>query len=191
MTADWQQIIDKHYPAGRKVRGILLSHSRSVADEALSIAHRLRLPLSDEEIETAAMLHDIGIIATDAPGIDCNGSLPYLCHGAAGADMLRADGVDEKYALVAERHTGSGLTAEEIAAACLPLPSGRSYMPESLLEKLICYADCFFSKGGDGTRKNMDRVEASMAKFGPGVLARFKELRTLFGGESTFSATHI
>lgn len=187
MTAVWQHIIDLHYPAGREVRGILLSHSRSVADEAIAIAHRLRLPLSDEEIETAAMLHDIGIIATDAPGIDCHGTVPYLCHGAVGADMLRADGVDEKYARVAERHTGSGLTAEEIAAANLPLPAGRSYMPETLLEKLICYADCFFSKGGDGKRKSMERVEASMAKFGPGVLARFKELRSLFDTDSTFS----
>lgn len=180
MTADWQTIIDKHYPAGRRVRGILLSHSRSVADEALSIASRLHLPLVDDEIEAAAMLHDIGIIATNAPGIDCHGGMPYLCHGAVGADMLRNDGVDEKYARVAERHTGSGLSESEIVAANLPLPAGRSYMPDTLLEKLICYADCFFSKGGDGERKSMERVEESMAKFGPGVLARFFELRRIF-----------
>lgn len=182
MSGGWQEIIDKHYPVGRRVRGILLSHSRSVADEALSIARKLQLPLNDSEIEYAAMLHDIGIIATDAPGIDCTGSEPYLCHGAAGADMLRADGVDEKYARVAERHTGAGLTDVEIAAAGLPLPAGRSYLPETLLEKLICYADCFFSKGGDGSRKSMERVEASMAKFGPDVLRRFEKLREEFGG---------
>lgn len=180
MTTEWQTIIDKHYPAERKVRGILLSHSRSVAEEALSIAHRLKLPLADSEIETAAMLHDIGIIATDAPGIDCYGDMPYLCHGAVGADMLRGDGVDEKYARVAERHTGSGLTSGEIAAARLPLPSGRNYMPETLLEKLICYADCFYSKGGDGSRKSMEKVKTSMAKFGPGVLERFLELQRMF-----------
>lgn len=137
------------------------------------------------------MLHDIGIIATDAPGIDCHGDIPYLCHGSAGADMLRGDGVDEKYALVAERHTGSGLTADEIAASGLPLPAGRSYMPETLLEKLICYADCFFSKGGDGTRKSMERVEASMAKFGPDVLRRFRELRKFFDAEADFSADKL
>ena len=186
MTPDWHTIIDKHYPAGRRVRGILLSHSRSVADEALAIARRLNLPLTDEEIECAAMLHDIGIIATDAPGIDCHGDKPYLCHGAVGADMLRADGVDEKYARVAERHTGSGLTADEIAAAGLPLPGGRAYMPETLLEKLICYADCFFSKGGDGSRKSLERVEASMAKFGSGVLRRFLELRGMFPENEAF-----
>ncbi len=108
----WEEIIDRHYPADRKVRGILLSHSRSVADEALAIAARLHLAIPPDEIEAAAMLHDIGIIATDAPGIDCHGTEPYLIHGAIGADMLRADGADEVYARVAERHTGAGLTAD-------------------------------------------------------------------------------
>lgn len=178
---DWQNIIDSHYPAGRRARGILLSHCRAVAAEALGIARRLSLPLDAADIEGAAMLHDIGIIATDAPGIDCHGALPYLCHGVAGADMLRGAGAPEAYARVAERHTGAGLTHQEIAAAGLPLPADRSYMPETLLEKLICYADCFYSKGGDGRRKSMERVEASMAKFGPGVAARFADLRKLFG----------
>ena len=178
---DWQKIIDIHYPADRKVRGILLSHSISVRDLALYIARHLQLPLDHDEIEAAAMLHDIGIIATDAPGIDCHGSAPYLCHGAIGADMLRHDGAPEYLARVAERHTGAGLTADEIAAANLPLPPGRCYMPKSMLERLICYADCFFSKGGDGKMKKLDRVRYSMAKFGPEIARRFESLHNEFG----------
>lgn len=38
---DWKQEINNHYPADRKVRGILIAHSRSVATLALEIAHRL------------------------------------------------------------------------------------------------------------------------------------------------------
>ena len=176
----YNEVIDKYYPLQRRVRDILIEHSRCVANLALEIAHRKALPLSDEEITTAAMLHDIGIIATDAPGIDCHGTLPYLAHGAVGADMLRREGVDEKYALVAERHTGAGLTHEEIEHGGLPLPPGRSYMPQSMLEKLICYADCFYSKGGDMKRKDIARVRASMERFGSGVAARFEELDKLF-----------
>lgn len=178
---DWQKIIDLHYPADRKVRGILLSHSASVRDLALEIATNLNLSVDPARIEAAAMLHDIGIIATDAPGIDCHGSEPYLCHGAIGADMLRRDGAPEYLARVAERHTGAGLTADEIAAAALPLPPGRCYMPQSMLERLICYADCFFSKGGDGKIKKLDKVRNSMAKFGPEIVRRFEFLHNEFG----------
>ena len=35
------------------------------------------------------MLHDIGIFQTDAPGIHCFGSQPYICHGRLGAELLR------------------------------------------------------------------------------------------------------
>ena len=177
---DYRKFIDSTYPAGRKVSGILLVHSRAVADEALSIARRLKLDLDEADIEAAAMLHDVGIIRTNAPGIGCYGSAPYLCHGPLGADMLRSAGAPEKYALVAERHTGAGLTQKEIDARNLPMPAGRSYMPESLLEKLVCYADCFYSKSGTMLRKPFERVEASMAKFGDDVLLRFRELHRLF-----------
>jgi len=177
---NWQAVIDRYYPSDSKVRDILLRHSRSVADLAVEISHRKGLDLNDSDIEAAAMLHDIGIIATDAPGIECHGDRPYLTHGIIGADMLRNMGVDEQFAHVAERHTGAGLTHDEIAAAGLPLPSDRSYMPETLLEKLICYADCFYSKSGNMTRKPIERVRASMAKFGPGVAERFEALHQLF-----------
>lgn len=177
----YQQIIDRFYPHGLKVRDILLRHSHAVAEEALAIAHRHTLSLGDDEIVNAAMLHDIGIIRTNASGIGCYGLAPYLCHGVIGADMLRACGADEKYALVCERHTGAGLTSREIVDRNLSLPPDRSYMPESLLEKLICYADCFYSKSGDMQRKDIERVRRSMEKFGPEVLVRFEGLHRQFG----------
>ncbi|MDE6467960.1 MAG: HDIG domain-containing protein, partial [Muribaculaceae bacterium] len=87
------QIINSIYPAGRKVSGILLTHSEAVAREALEIAKRKNLGLDPDTVYAAAMLHDIGIIRTDAPGIGCYGCRPYLAHGPVGADMLRALGV--------------------------------------------------------------------------------------------------
>ena len=76
---NYNQIIDKYYPAGTRLRDIYMRHCRQVADKALTIAHGKRLPLPDPDIEAAAMLHDIGIFLTDAPGIDCHGSEPYIC----------------------------------------------------------------------------------------------------------------
>lgn len=177
---DYNSLINNIYPAGLKVRGILLYHSSKVAEEAIAIAARKNLDINPEHIRAAAMLHDIGIIRTNAPGIGCYGAAPYLHHGIIGADMLRAAGAPEEYARVAERHTGAGLTATEIKEAGLSLPLNRIYMPETELEKLICYADCFYSKGSNMERKPLERVLASMAKFGPGVLERFKELNEKF-----------
>lgn len=176
----WQEIIDKYYPAGTVLRDIYIGHCRSVADEAMEIARRKNLPLDQEEIEAASMLHDIGIFKTHAPSICCQGDEPYIMHGLIGGKLLRAEGVAESVARVAERHTGSGLTASEIEREGLPLPRV-DLLPETLLEKLICYADKFYSKSGDRKRKNIDKVRAGMARFGTESLERFEELHNLFG----------
>lgn len=175
----YQKIIDKYYPAGSRRRDIYIKHCRQVADKALAIAHAKGLELTDDEIVTGAMLHDIGIFLTDAPDIDCHGELPYLCHGIAGAELLRNEGFDEKYARIAERHTGAGITADEIKASGLPIPV-KDYLPETLLEKLICYADKFFSKSGTMEEKPLERVIASMSKFTPATLQRFNLLHAQF-----------
>lgn len=178
---DYQRIIDKYYPAGSPLRDIYMRHCRSVANLALDIARRKGLDLSPADIEAAAMLHDIGIVRTDAPGIHCHGSEPYLAHGRIGADLLRAEGAPEEYARVAERHTGAGLTPEDVARMSPMLPPDRSYMPQTLLERLVCYADKFYSKSGDMKIKPLDRVRASLAKFGEGASERFERLHQEFG----------
>lgn len=178
---DYQRIIDKYYPAGSPLRDIYMRHCRSVANLALDIARRKGLDLSPADIEAAAMLHDIGIVRTDAPGIHCHGSEPYLAHGRIGADLLRAEGAPEEYARVAERHTGAGLTPEDVARMSPMLRPDRSYMPQTLLERLVCYADKFYSKSGDMKIKPLERVRALLAKFGEGASERFERLHQEFG----------
>jgi len=175
----YQEIIDKYYPVDTKCRGIFLQHSRQVADKAIGIARRCNLDIPLETVETAAMLHDIGIFLTNAPDIDCHGTEHYICHGILGADLLRKEGIDEAIARVAERHTGAGLTIDDIEHQQLPLPR-KDYIPETLLEKLICYADKFFSKSGTMQEKTLDKVRASMARHSPESLARFDKLHQLF-----------
>ncbi len=125
------------------------------------------------------MLHDIGIFMTDADGIDCHGTERYLMHGVLGANLLREYGIDEKYARVAERHTGAGITAKEINTIGLPLPQ-KDLTPETLLERLVCYADKFYSKSGEMKEKSIERVRISIAKFGPDSAARFEKLHQEF-----------
>ena len=105
----YNSIIDKYYPAGTALRDIYLAHCRAVADEAVAICRRCNLPLDENEVRAAAMLHDIGIYATDAPGIECRGMEPYIRHVLIGAELLRREGMPEIYARVAVRHTGAAL----------------------------------------------------------------------------------
>ena len=128
------------------------------------------------------MLHDIGIHLTNAPGIDCHGKEAYLRHGILGAALLRTEGAPEWAARVAERHTGAGISVDDIRALHLPLPE-RDLMPETLLERLVCYADKFFSKSGDMQEKSLDRVRASMLKHSPETLTRFEALHREFHHE--------
>lgn len=178
---DYQHIIDKYYPGGTPLRDIYLRHCRQVADLAAEIATTRSLPLDPQEIEAAAMLHDIGIYLCDAPGIGCHGKEHYIRHGMLGADLLRREGAPEEYARVAERHTGAGLTRDDIVADGMPLPLDRCFMPQTLLERLICYADKFYSKSGDMARKPLPKVQVSMARFGPETYARFNALHREFG----------
>lgn len=166
LSFDPQAVIDKYYPEGTPLRDIYMRHARSVADFALEIARERSLPVDLRQVEAAALLHDIGIFLCDAPRIHCHGSEPYIAHGPLGAELLRREGAPEWAARVAERHTGAGIG---------------EMIPETLLEKLVCYADKFYSKSGSMERKTYAQVEASMARHGAENLARFRQLEQSLG----------
>jgi len=188
---DYQHIIDKYYPEENELRRILMVHSRGVADKALRIvdAHP-ELSLDRSFVEEAAMLHDIGIFRCNAPGIQCFGEAPYICHGHEGAELLRREGYP-RHARVCERHTGAGLTVAEIRLQALPLeippcPAGVSpqawepFLPETLEEQLICYADKFFSKTRPEQEKTFAQAERSLMKFGEEGVRRFQSWKEMF-----------
>lgn len=176
---NYQAIIDRYYPDDNELRHILMVHSQSVTARALRIvdAHP-ELRLDRRFVEEAAMLHDIGIFRCHAPSIACHGTEPYICHGRIGAELLRAEGC-ERHARVCERHTGAGLTAREIVAQGLPLPP-MDFLPETMEEKLICYADKFYSKSNLVREKTLAQAERSLAGFGADGLARFQTWERLF-----------
>ena len=124
------------------------------------------------------MLHDIGIYLTDAPGIECHGAEPYILHGRLGAELMRREGYP-RHARVCERHTGAGITIREIDAQHLPLPH-QDFLPETLEEKVICYADKFYSKSHLDRVRTLEQTEKSIARYGEDGLKRFKEWEQLF-----------
>ena len=176
-------LIHKYYAPGSLACRVLVEHSRCVQAKALAAARCVRHLRPDVAfIRDAAMLHDIGIFLTDAPDIGCTGTEPYIRHGVLGCELLRAEGLGD-IALVCERHTGTGLSVDDIRSQSLPLPM-RDMQPVSLEEQIVCYADNFYSKRLDSLKKERTPAEvlARLAKFGPDKVARFREWHVRFGG---------
>ena len=177
---DYQSIIDKYYPSENELRRILLLHSRQVADRCLLIAKKHpELRLDKVFLEEAAMLHDIGIFRCNAPSIQCFGTEPYICHGYIGGQILRDEGL-VRHALVCERHTGTGLSREQIERQNLPLPLDRSYEPDVMEEQVVCYADKFYSKSHIDHERSVVETAQSLEKFGPEGVRKFLKWVDLF-----------
>ncbi|MEZ4600190.1 MAG: HDIG domain-containing protein [Syntrophotaleaceae bacterium] len=171
-------LIEKYYPPGSDAHRILLKHSELVAAKATGIARALQADAVF--VHEAALLHDIGIRFTAVPQIGCEGILPYLCHGIKGRELLDAEGFP-RHALVCERHIGVGLTAAEISDRRLPLPA-RDMVPITLEERIVTYADLFFSKdpAKADREKSVGQVRQSLARFGADKVAVFEEWHCKF-----------
>jgi uncharacterized protein len=177
------KILQKYAPPDTLVNRILITHSTAVRDLALKIAAKNKhLAPNIELLALAAMLHDIGITQTSAPGIGCFGEHPYICHGYLGREILEHEGLPEEVALFAERHTGTGIPREEIIRLNLPLPH-RDMMPHSVEEKILCYADKFFSKSGSSLTKpkKLNKIYDNLSKYGEDNLRRFDTMIGMFG----------
>lgn len=144
----------------------VIEHCLAVERTALSIAkkissngHKIDLQL----VSLGGLLHDIGRAKTH--GIE---------HGIEGGKILRKLGLDD-LAPFAERHLGSGIPAEEAKELGLP---ARDFLPKTIEEKVVTYADKLVDKNRRGTYKQA--VEWFKSKLGPQhpALDRFKRLHS-------------
>lgn len=175
-----EDILKKFLNGNPELLETVTVHSRCVADKALGCLRLRGIDADLQFVEEAAMLHDVGVVKCNAPSIFCFGDCPYICHGIEGRKMLEGIGLP-RHALVCERHTGSGLSVDDIIRQDLPLPH-RDMLPVTIEEKVICYADKFFSKSGNLTEeKSIEKVISQMARHGEDTLNRFLQLHDLFG----------
>ncbi len=107
-------------------------HCMKVAEIALRIAERIKRNghnIDLEAVKKGALLHDLGRAVTHEP----------FRHFIISGELLRKEGFDEKIVRIAERHFSAGVTEEE--AKKLGLEVVKSFMPETIEEKVVCYAD--------------------------------------------------
>lgn len=113
----------------------VIKHCINVSKYAKEIAEKASkdYEIDLKLVEIGGILHDIGRSKTNG-----------VHHGYIGAEILRDRGIDEKVALICERHVGSGIDKKD--AENFGLPSKR-YMPETIEEKIVCHADNYFING--------------------------------------------
>ncbi len=107
----------------------VIRHSLAVERISLRLARRIRAnghKLDLKLVSLGALLHDIGRAQTHS-----------IRHGVEGAKILRGLGLS-KFARFAECHLGAGIPAGEARELGLP---ARDFMPRTLEEKVIVYAD--------------------------------------------------
>jgi len=162
---------------------ILMTHGKMIAGKALLVCATVNADaITRRLVIEAAYLHDIGVCRVDAPEIGGNGSEPYIRHGVLGREILEAEGLPIQ-ALFCERHIGVGLTIDDIISQNLPLPH-RDMTPQTLAERIICYADLFFSKNPKQLEqeKPVEKIRKSLARFGEEKVAIFDSWLREFGG---------
>jgi len=154
----------------------VIRHCQAVAALATRIAQCIAdtgIAIDVDLVRVGALLHDLGRARTH--GID---------HAVVGAAMARSLGLPISLVRIIERHIGSGITAAE--ATQLGLPK-QSYLPRSLEEKVVAYAD----KRIAGSREvDFDEAVTAFSRelgrvLGPPAINRLKrlhgELATLTG----------
>lgn len=178
---DYLSLIQQYLPSDSPAYRIYMIHVTLVTAKALKVARRLKLSQEQLQfIEEASMLHDIGICQVDAPDIFCHGEHPYIAHVSKGAEILRSHGL-ELHAQVVETHTGVGMRGQDLKAREVPLPA-RDYIPQSIEEEIISWADLFYTKVPDKIwqEKSLDQVRTDIARFGPWYKERLETMIAKF-----------
>lgn len=178
------EVLKKH-SFSDEIFEIVLRHSLEVLSKSIEIVNRKKLygETDFELIISGSILHDIGTFGflenkrNEKVEVTRNEASSYIRHGIIGAEILRREGLEGE-ALIAERHIGAGLTQKEIVANGWDLPH-QDFLPISLEEKIICYADKFSSKNPDKV-DTLESIEKEFAGYGEESLKRFLELKGMF-----------
>lgn len=138
--------LHKKYASSEEKLDLVWTHSLIVRDIALELADNLiknNIKIDKNLVEIGALVHDIGCYDYYKD----KENVPYLLHGICGYKILQNEGFNEEIARMAMIHLGVGIVKENIIKNNLPFEK-KDYIPITLEEELIAYADNFHSKAG-------------------------------------------
>jgi uncharacterized protein len=122
-----EKIADAHKPEWKDQ---ILEHARIVRDVSLFLAGLFPNDnfIDLNVIELGAILHDVGRSRTRK----------VVEHGVKSGEIIREQGFPEPVARIGETHVGVGIADAEASALGLP---ERNLIPETVEERIVCYAD--------------------------------------------------
>ena len=158
---------------------LVYTHCAIVAEIAAQLIARNHLDLDVGLVRAGCLLHDIGVYRlhrTDGSFDHEN----YIRHGILGDELLRELGFPELLCRFCSRHTGVGITQEDIRRQSLPLPPA-DYVARSPEERLVMYADKFHSKSTPPNFLTAATYRSKVSEFGPDKAAAFAAMVTEYG----------
>lgn len=169
---------ERHAPSSPAFE-LVYGHCVIVCEIAEQLLARSAEDLDAGLVRAGSLLHDIGVYRLYGP----DGRLDhanYIRHGLLGHELLAEEGLPEALCRFCSRHTGVGLTRDDVRTQHLPLPVA-DYVPETDEELLVTYADKFHSKTDPPTFVTAASYTASIRRFGADKAAAFASLRERFG----------
>jgi uncharacterized protein len=171
--------LHERYAPTPEALNVVYPHCRIVCEIAEQLHARSGIDADLGLVRAGALLHDVGVYRLyDAAGrLDQAG---YIRHGLLGYELLRAEGLPEPVCRFAVRHTGVGLTREDVLRQGLPLPPA-DYVAETPEEALVMYADKFHTKTAPPAFLTPAAYAAYVRRFGADKVAAFAAMRAAFG----------
>ena len=114
----------------------VINHCLAVTDFALDLAGKLEKSgqkINLDLVEAGALLHDLGRSKTNS-----------VDHSLVGAQIAQTLELPQPVIDIIKRHVGAGITEAE--AQMLGWPKD-NYVPQTLEEKIVCYADKRIDQG--------------------------------------------
>ncbi|MCL2643208.1 MAG: HDIG domain-containing protein [Candidatus Bathyarchaeota archaeon] len=131
--------MSKHLPNREQAINILqknnctpevIAHCQAVALLALELAEKFKAKnyaVDVALVEVGALLHDLGRAKTHS-----------VNHAIEGMQLAQKEDLPDSVICIIKRHVGAGITTKE--AELLNWPKD-NYIPQTLEEKIVCYAD--------------------------------------------------
>lgn len=160
---------------------LIYQHCQIVEAIAMQLLDAMPIAKIDRRlVHIGCMLHDIGAYLVLEDGRFVQG----VRHGHIGEEILRNEGFQKIICRFASRHTGVGLTKQDVIEQGLPIPVA-DYTATTDEERLIMYADKFHSKSTPPVEPpyfcTFEWFRNAIQRFGEDKTVKLDALAELFG----------